>query len=138
MIYHRVWPEGPELFSLKEYRDISCIKDLTSLYELATVEDIYIAYEQLKIDENSLYSCIGIAGAQAGEEVIATVEEEQLAEGLHSIIPVGRDIEHMRLKILAIERLLQQDYTLVDFVAKNRRPDYTRSLSESASNAQEK
>lgn len=51
-------------------QDISCIKDLTLLYESATVEDIYIAYEQLKIDENSLYSCIGIAGAQAGEEVI--------------------------------------------------------------------
>ncbi|CAA3007098.1 stromal processing peptidase, chloroplastic [Olea europaea var. sylvestris] len=71
-------------------KDISCIKDLTLLYESATVEDIYIAYEQLKIDENSLYSCIGIAGAQAGEEVIATTEEEELAEGLPSVIPIGR------------------------------------------------
>lgn len=51
------------------YQDISCIKDLTLLYETATIEDIYVAYEQLKIDENSLYSCIGIAGAQAGEDV---------------------------------------------------------------------
>lgn len=51
-------------------QDISCIKDLTSLYEAATIEDIYLAYDQLKIDESSLYSCIGIAGAQAGEEII--------------------------------------------------------------------
>lgn len=51
-------------------QDISCIRDLTSLYEAATIEDIYLAYDQLKIDESSLYSCIGIAGAQAGEEII--------------------------------------------------------------------
>lgn len=50
-------------------QDISCIKDLTLLYEAATIEDIYLAYEQLKVDENSLYSCIGIAGAQAGEDI---------------------------------------------------------------------
>ncbi|XP_019423435.1 PREDICTED: stromal processing peptidase, chloroplastic-like isoform X2 [Lupinus angustifolius] len=50
-------------------KDISCIKDLTFLYEVATVEDIYLAYEQLKVDENSLYSCVGIAGAQAAQEI---------------------------------------------------------------------
>lgn len=54
-------------------QDISCIKDLTSLYDAATVEDVYIAYEQLKIDENSLYSCIGVAGSQAGEVVTGEV-----------------------------------------------------------------
>ncbi|KAK6127821.1 hypothetical protein DH2020_038423 [Rehmannia glutinosa] len=70
-------------------KDISCIKDLISLYEAATVEDVYIAYEQLKIDENSLYSCIGVAGSQAGE-VAASVIEEELVEGLHNVIPMGR------------------------------------------------
>lgn len=34
-------------------QDISCIKDLTLPYKSATAEDIYITYEQLKIDENS-------------------------------------------------------------------------------------
>lgn len=50
-------------------QDISCIKDLTLLYEAATIEDICLAYEQLKVDEDSLYSCIGVAGTQAGEEI---------------------------------------------------------------------
>lgn len=50
-------------------KDLTCIKDLMLLYEAATIEDVYIAYEQLKVDENSLYSCIGIAGAQAGEDI---------------------------------------------------------------------
>jgi len=39
------------------------------LYEAASIEDIYLAYNQLRVDEDSLYSCIGIAGAQAGEEI---------------------------------------------------------------------
>lgn len=38
------------------------------MYEAASIEDIYLAYEQLKIDENSLYSCIGVAGTQFGQE----------------------------------------------------------------------
>ncbi|KAK3034043.1 hypothetical protein RJ639_032965 [Escallonia herrerae] len=71
-------------------KDISCIKDLTKLYEAATIDDIYLAYEQLKIDDNSLYSCIGIAGAQAGEVLSATLEEEESVEGLYGVIPVGR------------------------------------------------
>lgn len=54
-------------------QDISCIKDLTFLYEVATIEDIYLAYEQLKVDENSLYSCIGIAGAQTAQDIAGLV-----------------------------------------------------------------
>lgn len=50
-------------------QDISCIKDLTALYEAATMEDVYIAYNQLKIDDDSLYSCVGVAGTQAIDEL---------------------------------------------------------------------
>ncbi|KAF5785489.1 putative processing peptidase [Helianthus annuus] len=50
-------------------KDISCIKDMTMLYEAATIEDVYLAYEQLKIDDQSLYCCIGIVGAKADDDV---------------------------------------------------------------------
>lgn len=50
-------------------QDISCIKDLTNLYEVAAIEDVYLAYDQLKVDDDSIYSCIGVAGAQAGDEM---------------------------------------------------------------------
>ena len=50
-------------------QDISCIKDLTNLYEVASIEDIYLAYDQLKVGDDSLYSCIGVAGAQAVDEI---------------------------------------------------------------------
>lgn len=39
------------------------------LYEAASIEDINIAYAQLRVDEDSLYSCIGIAGAQEDQEI---------------------------------------------------------------------
>ncbi|KAL8474428.1 hypothetical protein ACS0TY_031045 [Phlomoides rotata] len=71
-------------------KDISCIKDLASLYEAATLEDVYAAYEHLKIDDNSLFSCIGVAGSQAGEVVTDPIVEEEWVEGFHNVIPVGR------------------------------------------------
>ncbi|KAJ6873741.1 hypothetical protein NC651_032553 [Populus alba x Populus x berolinensis] len=76
-------------------KDVSCIKDLTSLYEAATIEDIYAAYEQLKVDEDSLYSCIGVAGAQAGEEINA-LEEEETDDDFQGVIPVGRGVSGYR------------------------------------------
>ncbi|XP_054811857.1 stromal processing peptidase, chloroplastic isoform X2 [Prosopis cineraria] len=76
-------------------KDISCIKDLTFLYEAATIEDIYLAYEQLKVDDNSLNSCIGIAGAQAGQDNAAPLEEEEASDAYPGVIPVGRGLSTM-------------------------------------------
>ncbi|EXB54465.1 hypothetical protein L484_019024 [Morus notabilis] len=41
------------------YKDISCLGDLASLYKAVTMEDIYLAYDHLKISDDSIYSCIG-------------------------------------------------------------------------------
>ncbi|CAH2052962.1 unnamed protein product [Thlaspi arvense] len=72
-------------------KELSCIKELTSLYEAASIEDIYVAYNQLKVDEDSLYSCIGIAGAQAGvEDITALSEEEEPEDAFSGVVPVGR------------------------------------------------
>ncbi|KAK8512681.1 hypothetical protein V6N12_075249 [Hibiscus sabdariffa] len=76
-------------------KDISCIKELTSLYEAASIEDIYLAYDQLKVDEDSLYSCIGIAGANAGDDTTDPLEEEESSEGIQGVIPVGRGLSTM-------------------------------------------
>jgi hypothetical protein len=48
---------------MKKKQDVSCIRDLSTLYEGATVDDIYLAYKHLGIDESSLFACIGISGA---------------------------------------------------------------------------
>ncbi|WJX54694.1 hypothetical protein P8452_40546 [Trifolium repens] len=76
-------------------KDISCIKDLTSLYEAATIEDTYLAYEQLKVDEDSLYSCIGVAGAQTIQNIEAPIEVEEVGEGYPGVLPVGRGLSTM-------------------------------------------
>ncbi|KAF7097156.1 hypothetical protein CFC21_099010, partial [Triticum aestivum] len=67
-------------------KDISCIKELTTLYESATIEDLYLAYEHLKVDDSSLFACIGIAGAESGEDVNADDEPEL---GLPGMVPMG-------------------------------------------------
>lgn len=66
-------------------KEISCIKELTMLYESATIEDLYLAYEHLKVDESSLFACIGIAGAESGEETT----DDELDMGLHGMGPIG-------------------------------------------------
>ncbi|XP_057758840.1 stromal processing peptidase, chloroplastic [Arachis stenosperma] len=70
-------------------KDISCIKDLTFLYEDATIEDVYRAYDQLKVDENSLYACIGVAGAQAEQDIAAPLGEEEAGDAYPGVIPMG-------------------------------------------------
>ncbi|XP_071701017.1 stromal processing peptidase, chloroplastic-like [Rutidosis leptorrhynchoides] len=78
-------------------KDISCIKDMTTLYQAATIEDVYMAYKQLKIDDQSLYCCIGVAGAQAGDEVSDSLQEEEYGGGVHGVIPVGRGSHTMTM-----------------------------------------
>ncbi|KAJ0932348.1 putative processing peptidase [Helianthus annuus] len=79
-------------------KDISCINDLTMLYGAATIEDVYLAYEQLKIDEQSLYCCIGVAGAQAGDDdVSGSLQEEEEYGGLPGVLPVGRGSHTMTM-----------------------------------------
>ncbi|KAL6223602.1 hypothetical protein ACLB2K_006985 [Fragaria x ananassa] len=73
-------------------KDISCIKDLTTLYEIAAIEDVYLAYDQLRIDDDSLYSCVGIAGAQADDEI---TEVEEPEGGFPGVFPVGRGLSTM-------------------------------------------
>ncbi|XP_026658146.2 stromal processing peptidase, chloroplastic isoform X1 [Phoenix dactylifera] len=78
-------------------KDISCIKDLTSLYEAATIEDIYLAYEHLKVDDSSLFSCVGVAGAQAGEDTSGKTfsDDEELDLGHQGVTPIGRGLSTM-------------------------------------------
>lgn len=63
--------------------EISCIKDLMSQYEAGSVESIYLAYDQLRVDDNSLYSCVETLEPQAGNEV---TNEDELHEGFLGVI----------------------------------------------------
>ncbi|CAN6220735.1 unnamed protein product [Urochloa humidicola] len=66
-------------------KDVSCIKELTTLYESATIEDLYIAYGHLKVDDSSLFACIGIAGAESGEDT----NDDEADMDLHGMVPMG-------------------------------------------------
>jgi hypothetical protein len=66
-------------------KDISCIKEMTTLYESATIEDLYLAYEHLKVDDSSLFSCIGIAGAESGEDM----NDDEPDMGVPGMVHIG-------------------------------------------------
>ncbi|KAH9302963.1 hypothetical protein KI387_014546, partial [Taxus chinensis] len=57
-------------------KDISCIRDLASYYESTTIDDVYNTYSYLKVDDDSLFSCIGVAGSQVGEDMPGIEIEE--------------------------------------------------------------
>ncbi|RLM55629.1 hypothetical protein C2845_PM10G16570 [Panicum miliaceum] len=74
-------------------KDVSCIKELTTLYESATIEDLYLAYEHLKVDDSSLFACIGIAGAESGEDM----NDDEVDMDLHGINLAPEERSHMAL-----------------------------------------
>ncbi|PKA52843.1 hypothetical protein AXF42_Ash001824 [Apostasia shenzhenica] len=72
-------------------KDISCIKQLTSLYEAATIEDIYLAYQYLKVDDESLFSCVGVAGSQSSNDP----SEYDMGVGHQALSQIGRGLSTM-------------------------------------------
>lgn len=60
-------------------QEVGCIRDLPYLYEVATADDIYNAYNHLCLDDDSLFTCIGVAGAEP-KKGIPVVEVEDLEE----------------------------------------------------------
>lgn len=65
------------LQSTKVFRkNTSCIRDLFKLYEAATIDDVYNAYDLLKVDDESVFTCMGIAGAQTSKEEPVLEEED--------------------------------------------------------------
>ncbi|MCO5603407.1 hypothetical protein L7F22_057557 [Adiantum nelumboides] len=72
-------------------KDISCIRDLSQLYEAATVEDVYNAYDLLKVDDESVFTCMGVAGAQISKEDPGLDEDASEAASLPGSLLHGRE-----------------------------------------------
>ncbi|CAK9190868.1 unnamed protein product [Sphagnum troendelagicum] len=67
-------------------KDVGCLRDLPHLYEVTTAEDVYNAYNYLSLDEGSLFTCIGIAGTEAGKgEIVEVTEETPVDEPIGSM-----------------------------------------------------
>jgi hypothetical protein len=82
-----------------ELQDVGCLRDLPHLYEVTTAEDVYNAYNYLSLDEGSLFTCIGIAGTEAGKgEIVEVTEETPVDEpigGMQGPIIHGRGLTTM-------------------------------------------
>lgn len=82
--------------STKVFRkDVSCIRDLFKLYEAATIEDVYNAYDLLKVDDESVFTCMGIAGAQISKEDPGLEEDASEGTGLPGSMMHGRGMSTM-------------------------------------------
>lgn len=46
-------------------KSLSCLRDLQTMYEAATVEDIYYVYRLLGIADDEIYTCVGTSGDEA-------------------------------------------------------------------------
>ncbi|GAX77204.1 hypothetical protein CEUSTIGMA_g4650.t1 [Chlamydomonas eustigma] len=44
---------------------VECLRDLKTMFEAATVEDIYHLYNHFNFDDNNLFTCVGISGKSA-------------------------------------------------------------------------
>lgn len=71
-------------------KDISCIRDLASYYEFTTIDDVYHTYSYLNVDDDSLFTCIGVAGSQVGEDTAGVEMEEEGDDDQQGFIPLGR------------------------------------------------
>ncbi|KAL3693392.1 hypothetical protein R1sor_007043 [Riccia sorocarpa] len=78
-------------------KDVGCIRELPYLYEVATADDIYNAYNHLCLDDDSLFTCIGIAGSEAGKgtPVVEIEEEASELEAFGGIPSHGRGLSTM-------------------------------------------
>ncbi|KAJ7516395.1 hypothetical protein O6H91_22G056800 [Diphasiastrum complanatum] len=81
-------------------KNVSCIRDLPYLYELATADDVYKAYDYLGLDNDSLYTCIGISGIEAtnGSSHVEVEQENYDLEsvgGLQGALLHGRGMSTM-------------------------------------------
>ena len=49
---------------------MGCLRDLPYLYEVATADDVYNAYNYLSLDDTSLFTCMGVAGTEVDKEAV--------------------------------------------------------------------
>lgn len=56
------------------FQDVGCLRDLPFLYEVTTADDVYNAYNYLSLCDNSLFTCMGVAGSEVGKGVAITEE----------------------------------------------------------------
>ncbi|CAM6089817.1 unnamed protein product [Calypogeia fissa] len=77
-------------------KDVGCIRDLPYLYEVATADDIYNAYNHLCLDDDSLFTCIGVAGTEAKKGIpVVEVEEDTGVDAFAGIQLHGRGMSTM-------------------------------------------
>eukprot|EP00252_Welwitschia_mirabilis_P010086 TRINITY_DN231_c0_g1_i1.p1 TRINITY_DN231_c0_g1~~TRINITY_DN231_c0_g1_i1.p1 ORF type:complete len:1279 (+),score=278.22 TRINITY_DN231_c0_g1_i1:185-4021(+) len=82
-------------------KNIACIRELVHLYETTTIDDVYSAYDKLEVGDESLFTCIGVAGSQNGDVLGVDMEDDaidlDLLDSHQGVLPIGRGSTTMTL-----------------------------------------
>ncbi|CAI5494411.1 unnamed protein product [Closterium sp. Naga37s-1] len=68
-------------------KTVSCIADLPCIYEITTVDDVYTVYNHIPLDDSSVFTCIGVAGA-VGSDVDSAGSESDASDA-EPVSPAG-------------------------------------------------
>ncbi|GJP40170.1 hypothetical protein CLOM_g24450 [Closterium sp. NIES-68] len=68
-------------------KTVSCIADLPCIYEITSVDDIYTVYNHIPLDDASVFTCIGVAGAVGSDADSAGSESD--ASDAEPVSPSG-------------------------------------------------
>lgn len=56
---------------------VSAVADLKTMYEVTSVEDIYTVYNHIPLDDNSIFTAIGVAGPTYGGNGVSQDEDDE-------------------------------------------------------------
>lgn len=100
---------------------LECLRDLNAMYEATTIDDVYEAYSYLKLDEDSVFSCIGTSGKSAPQEPAPAMAASVPLNTIAASVPLNAmDPEDMFAALANAARSIDIVKAMQAFQAKQR------------------
>ena len=87
-------------------KDLKCLQELTSVYNDATVADIYEAYNRMGLSDQEIYTCTGVSGDGMAEPEVDIEKQKQL-EAAAAIAQASQNGNLFEAIRIALERQSQ-------------------------------
>lgn len=65
-------------------KSLECLRDLVTMYEAATVDDIIDAYNQFDFSDEKIFTCIGTSGKDAPADLVSPLVTKMISNGKNS------------------------------------------------------
>jgi len=88
-------------------KDLQCLQELTTVYNAATVADIYEAYNRMGLSDQEIYTCTGVSGENM-EEQDAEAERQRQLEAAAAISEASQNGNLFEAIRIALDRQSKQ------------------------------